>query len=179
MKIYNVRTNINEYQYLEHKFDANDTSMQLHDADILCRCQHITESLTPPEVISTRPKLKRPEFWNFAPFFTFAVSPASLEKVRHFLEEAGELLPLPYQSQVFSVLNVLRCVDYQVFPELAPGRLHQAKAEGNIPHSIFRDLNRVKLYVSETDGNPATEFKAYVEHAGMTGLIFRQVWDST
>jgi hypothetical protein len=42
---------------------------------------------------------------------SFAMPPESVDKVRPFLDECGELLPLPFKSEKFSVLNVLRTVD--------------------------------------------------------------------
>lgn len=182
MKIYRIEYDADNYQHLEQDFDeTTDFAImdeRLEKWESLSRCQSLTKPLTPPEVLSPRPKLNTPDFWYFSPYHTFAMSPASLEKVLPFLEEAGELLPIPYRSEIFSALNVLVCVDYQVFPEDTAGRLHQEHAAGSIPSGIFRDSKGVYLYVSELTGTSTNEFKAYVENEEMTGLIFRQVWDS-
>ncbi len=103
---------------------------------------------------------------------------ASVEKVRYFMEDAGELLPVPYKTDTFDVLNVLRCVNFRVSSEKVPGHLRQESMEGKIPTSIFRDTDRVYLYIAERIGDPDREFKAFVEREKMTGLSFREVWNS-
>ena len=122
--------------------------------------------------------MEQPDLWFFAPRRAIAVSTVNLGRLQPFLEEAGQLLPLSYKSEVFSVLNVLKCVNYEIFPEKTPGRLHQEMAAKNIPSGIFRSVDRTYFYVSETTGDPANEFKAFVEQEGMTGLGFLEVWNS-
>ena len=174
MKVYEVRSDADNYQFLSQLSDkAMDVHQRIENRRKLSHCKPVTEPLTPPDVYSQQPKLKRGDFWGFAPYSTFAVMPNSISKVRMFLEEAGELLPVLYKTEVFSVFNVLKCVDC-VDPETeALGIIHRSCIANRVPSGIFRDLKGVHMFVSEFTGDPATEFKAYVEHEKMTGLIFR------
>lgn len=182
MKIYRVNCLLDDYQSLEQDYEEPQNQEEsvafLERGRLLHRGQPVTEPLTPPEVFSRRPKLPRPDFWMFQNYGALAMPPGAVEKVRNFLEEAGELLPLPYKSETFSVLNVLRCVEYEIFPEKTPGRLLLEQASGTIPLGLFRAIDRTYLYASEEVGNPDTEFKAFVEREKMTGLKFREVWNS-
>lgn len=182
MKIYRVNCLLDDYQSLEQDYKEPQSQEEgvafLKRGDILRRGQPVFEPLTPPEVFSRRPKLPRPDFWYFQNYSALAMPPVTVEKARRFLEEAGELLPLPYKSDTFSVLNVLRCVEYEIFPEKTPGRLLLEQASGTIPLGLFRAIDRTYLYASEAVGNPDTEFKAFVERENMTGLRFHEVWNS-
>jgi len=178
MKIYWVQTDVDNYCDLSQDLGMYDFLVAHDRRRSLSRCQPVTYSLTPPDVYIEHPKLKRGDFWSFSPFSTFAMPAISVEKVKPFLEEAGELIALPYKAERFSVLNVLKCVDC-VDPETeALGILNRSYVADRVQHGIFRDPNGVYMFVSEFTGDPATEFKACVEHENMTGLIFREVWSS-
>lgn len=178
MKVYQVKADIDNYCSLSQDLGGFEPLLRLEKWSSLSKCHTVTEPLTPPEVYVDRPKLRRGDFWAFSPFHTFALPPASVEKVRSFLEEAGELLPLPYKTEVFSIFNVLKCVDC-VDPETeALGILNRSYIAAQIPCGIFRDPQGVYMFVSEFTGDPATEFKAYVDRERMTGLIFREVWNN-
>ncbi len=178
MKVYQVKADIDNYCSLSQDFGTLDFLVSHERRQSLSRCQPATQPLTPPEVYIDRPKLKRGDFWSFSPFHTFAMPVASAEKVRLFLEVAGEVLSLPYKAEMFSVLNVLKCADC-VDPETEElGILHRSYIADRVPPGIFRDPNGVYMFVSESTGDSTTEFKAYVEHEKMTGLIFREVWNS-
>ena len=178
MKIYWINTDVDNYCCLSQDFGTLDFLVSHERQQRLSICQPATQPLTPPEVYIERPKLKRGDFWSFSPFHTFALPSTSVGKVRVFLEDAGELLALPYKEEVFSVLNVLKCADC-VDPETeALGILHRSYIADRVPSGIFRDPNGVYMFVSELTGDPTAEFKAYVEHEKMTGLIFREVWNS-
>lgn len=182
MKIYRIECLIDSYQHLQQdgvmSDDPEDFNAAFTSRQILSRCQPAAGLFTPPVMYSPRPKLPRPDFWKYGLYFTFALPEASADKARRFLEDAGELLPVPYKAETFSVLNVLKCVDYWVFSEKVPGHLRQESLDGKIPDSIFRDSDRVYLHVAEKTGDPDTEFKAFVEREMMTGLRFREVWNS-
>jgi len=182
MKIYRIDFDFGSYQSFDQHFEDTSTAQELdeklHKISVLTHCRSVAGIWTPPEVYSARPKLKRPDFWKFSLYNTFAMSSITIRKVQHFVEKSGELLPFRYKGEAFHVLNVLEYANYRIFSENVPGHLHQENIEGKIPTSIFRDTDRVYLYVAERTGNPATEFKAYVESEQMTGLTFHKTWDS-
>lgn len=182
MKIYRIEFDVGNYQHFDQPFDEVSTAQEMDEKlskiSTLTRCQSVVETWMLPEVFSPRPKLKRPDFWKFSLYNTFSVSSVTAQKVEHFLKESGEILPFRFKSEAFSVLNVLKCVNYRVFSENVPGHLRQENIEGKIPTSIFRDTDRIYLYVAERTCDPATEFKAYVEAEQLTGLTFHKTWDS-
>ena len=63
-----------------------------------------------PEFEIFRPKRRVGNFYNFDGGFLIA-DPKASEALRSLLEMAGELLPLPYEEEVYTVLNVTRYVD--------------------------------------------------------------------
>ncbi len=178
MKVFLIQSDVDHYQHLEQDLDHMDFATKFTRLGMLNRCQPVSAPLTPPEVYSVYVKLKRGDFWELAGYSTFALPAASIEKVRPLLEAAGELLPLPYGDQVFGVLNVLNwsdCVDDET---KALGQPYRKYVAGRVPYTIFREPNSSYLLVAERTGDPETEFKACIEHRKMTGLSFRELWDS-
>jgi len=119
------------------------------------------------------------------------VSPSAVERVRPFFKRAGELLPLWFDGEEYTLLNVTECVD----------ALDDSKTEwlraGDNNHKVeicryafnpnkFTDSSIFKIPETcsgsaltwEKDGDPKTEFKAFVEENGLTGLLFRELWNS-
>src|SRR4051794_31748731 len=58
----------------------------------------------PPRMHCNKPLLKRPDFWYVTPGALVAGASA-IEAVRTPFEMAGELLDLPYQNEILTVLN--------------------------------------------------------------------------
>ena len=176
MKVYWVQTDVDNYCRLAQNLSSYPFLVANERHRGLCSCRPVTNALTPPDVYVEYPKLPRGDFWSFAPFSTFAMPSNTVEKVRSFLEDAGELLTVPYKTEIFTVLNVLKCADCVDPQTEALGILHRSYIASRVPSGIFRDPNGVYMFVSEFTGDPATEFKAFVEDQKMTGLIFREVW---
>ena len=186
MKIYRVRADVNRYQYFLPK-DMNTWQTGMLNFDGSSK----EGEWNPPEVYSPYPKRKRGDFWNVSSG-AFAVTPEATNKVRQFLEIAGEMLLLPYQDQQFAVSNVLECVDClnrdqtewgvvtddgQKFSPIKyvfyPNRITDAARYG-----LFKipETSLAETFVFEDSENPQTEFKAFVDSERMTGLLFDEVW---
>lgn len=103
MKVYRLRNDVNHYQYFLPEEDYDPLSL-------LMDCSPRLETWVPPGVFIYEPLHKPGAMYNFgasAPIF----SPHATEILRDFLEMAGELLPLPYEGEIYTLLNVTECIN--------------------------------------------------------------------
>lgn len=178
MKIFRVSPDVNNFQ-----------SLLLEDESLYDQMRFICKPKLPiwepPAVFSDAPLLAVGDFWDFCSG-AFAIVPCALEWLRDIVTPVGELLPLPYEGQMFIVLNVLPAVDCldrmrskfrrkNCFFDIAEYTFFSNR----LPQiSIFKIPETIsEIYAVERTGDPKTEFKAAVEHHGLTGLIFKQIWE--
>lgn len=95
-----------------------------------------------------------------------------------------ELLPLPFENEMFwlvNVINVIDCLDTErsvfsggsLVPDYLAFHPHLVKC------TLFKlPQQTLGIYVPEYTGDPKTEFKAAVEHAGLKGIKFDLLWES-
>jgi hypothetical protein len=133
-----------------------------------------------------QPKLRVGNFWDITPGFLVADDKAAAH-VEEFFEMAGEVLPLPFEGRVFSLLNVtqcLNCLNHEASqwrePAARTGRplkyvFHPRRMD---EAGLFKipETQRAEVLFLEREGDPETEFKAAVESHGFTGLIFEELW---
>jgi hypothetical protein len=109
----------------------------------------------------------------------FGLDVLASEKLGPMLDNYGEMLPLQYEEQPVKLFHITRIVDC----------LDKSLSDGIFKFAFFKDRlidanlfkiaqRRVSSFTVERTGDPKTEFKAAVEHYGLTGLIFLPVWDS-
>lgn len=103
MKVYRIVTDVDKYQYFltQNEKDA---------LDLLTDCKPRAMSWKPPSVFVYEPLHKAGDFYSFSTC-TLITNPEATEKLRTFLEMAGELLPLPFESEVYTLLNVTECIN--------------------------------------------------------------------
>lgn len=104
MKVYRFENDINHFQSFLPAADEEDGSI------FTTECIPLAETWKPPEVYIDMPKLKAGDLYNTqgcSPIFR----PSAMKKLQEYLEMAGELLPLPYKSEVYTLLNVTECID--------------------------------------------------------------------
>jgi len=114
----------------------------------------------------------------------FALDPVAKKKLSPLIARYGELLPLVCEPALtlFHVTRIVDCLDrsqsdrfgWNRFAFLAT-KLTDASVFKTAPIEGQTNLLNFAL---EQSGDPTTEFKAAVEHHGLTGLVFRLVWDS-
>jgi len=104
------------------------------------------------------------------------------EVVRTFFEMAGELLPIFYDGEEYTLLNVLECVNAldnkrtEKTTWITKYYFHSSRFSES---SIFKiPEETVSVLSLERDGCPECEFKACVEANGLTELIFEELWNS-
>jgi hypothetical protein len=142
----------------------------------------------PIQLHVSMPLLPHPDFYNFGTG-TFVCTTKAAELAGEPLGMCGELLPVKVEREkgsffIYSVTNCINAVDYSkskwerllnkkclVKPAFVADRLGEL--------SIFKipeDFG-LKIYCLERTGNPDDgEFKAVVEHCGLTGLHFELIW---
>jgi len=177
MRVFRVDNDVNHYQYFLPEKEE--------DALALCMdCTPRAGAWSPPNVYIYRPKHKRGDFYQFANA-ALITSPRATEMLHTHLVEAGELLPVPYEGQVFTLLNVLACADCldreRSIPR--PGSyesfVFRPDAVAQLQSTVFKipETCRADLLVVEGLRAPEAEFRAVVEATGLRGLVFELLWE--
>ncbi|MGE5265212.1 MAG: hypothetical protein ACM3S0_17675 [Acidobacteriota bacterium] len=103
---------------------------------------------------------------------------------------AGELLPLPYEGEEYTVRNVLECINCldQKKTEWVYGQTTGERIEikkyafhrNRFSESrIFKipETSKAEVLVVEWKEDSSDEFKYAVEEAGLRGLLFQTIWE--
>lgn len=185
MKVYEVEPDVDRFQtFLPEERYRNSAADDFFDATPLAN------KWPRPEVYVLHPKLKVGDFFGFLSPGTIVATPEAYQKVEFFFDVAGEALPLIYKGREYALLNVLECIDivdqeraeWLLIPEGEKAMLTKYAFHENrfTRSSLFKvpETCRGALLTYERSGDPEEEFKAFVEHNKMTGLLFREVWSS-
>lgn len=135
------------------------------------------------------PRLPRPDFYDFGTG-VFVCSAKAAKLAGEPLGMCGELLPVKVQREkgnffIYNVTNCINAVDQRKsqWETLLPGKRQLVKP-AFVPDrlgelSIFKVVEDfgTNIYCLERSGNSDDgEFKAVVEHFGLTGLRFELIW---
>jgi hypothetical protein len=182
MKVYRLKNDVNHYQYFLPA-DRGDLMA------LATNCRPRAATWSPPEVFVYMPLLEAGDFYQFG-VGTLIASPRATEVLRGFFQESGELLPLPFEGQEYTVHNItlcINCLDQQrstwlktaegerIYPTeyvFHPDRFADS-ALFKIPETHLREV-----LVVEGLRDPEDEFRAVVERAGLKGLIFQEIWSN-
>ncbi len=180
IRIYDVSTDVNRFQYL-----LPDASTFTTVFDGSSRAK----TWTPPSVFSLKPTREEPDFMDFGMGgngAVWAIRPEAFQcapELHHYLYAAGELLPLNYNGRNFQLLNVTEVLN-ALDTERTTWDYYDDGTRADIEKPAFRSdrlseqLFKIpetalsKIYCWEDTLNTADEFKAYVERHGLTGLTF-------
>ncbi len=176
MKVFRIRMDVDRYQ----SFLPVDTKCKaLHNTDGSPR----SKDWSPPPVFVYSPKLKAGSFYNGNNAILIANQKAT-SALRYLFEMAGDLLPLPYKGEMYTLLNVTNCIDCLDQNEtrwiIAPngarlGIQHYVfRADRLSPSPIFKipKERRTSLFVVEGLVEPEQEFREIVRREELKGLIF-------
>jgi hypothetical protein len=182
MNVYKLRLDSNNYQ----RFLPEDEGIRKTER-LTMDCTRKLPGWISPSVYVPNPRLKRGAFLHLCSG-AFVTDKNATEKLRDLLEMAGELLPIDYQNERYSLLNVTECMDClnHECTEWVLGKSTGAKIDikryafkaDRMPESsIFKIPNRLaSIYVTEGRYDPEDEFKARVEQINLNGLLFEEVW---
>ena len=188
LRIYRINADVNHFQDL--LFDGQvykSYADQLQVMEMLNLNGRPKRFWIPPTVFCLEPLLEEPDFWSAGGTGGFAATERALDLVRPHFERAGQLLELPYDKQILTVLNVtecINCVDEAKSIWSRGERHHTLRQPYFIPRhlvvsSVFKiPQNLTTIYCYEATGDPEDEFKACVELNQLRGLIFTEVWNS-
>ena len=103
MKVFRLNNDVNRYQYFltENESDA---------MKLISNCAPSKATWLPPPVFVYKPRHQEGDFYNFYSG-TPILTPRATELLRDYLEMSGELLPLPYKSEIFTLLNITECIN--------------------------------------------------------------------
>jgi hypothetical protein len=184
MTIFSVQPNSNDYQSMCVMTSNSD----MHDY-LRFDCQRRESNWKPPTIYIPNSKLKRGDF------FQFEGASGSLicnERTRRhddmvrLLETSGELLPLPYEGEMYYVINVLNCrncldrenSDWGPFNPQKTGLpkkcvFDPARLAGV---SLFKIPETSRIFCAEGLAEPRRDFKRVYGRLGLSGLNFVKLW---
>lgn len=185
-RVFQIRFDVSRYQSL--LVDGDDGVFRrwkpMLELDGRPRAAH----WAPPPVYSDQPLLERPDFWQLIGCPTgIVVHPSILEIVGPLLLSAGELLPLPYREMMFRLCNVTKvydCLDASASLRDADDVItgfvfYEHRLPDEQLFKIADDHYRmVQLLTIERGPGHETNFKSFVEQQGLSGLVFRELWNS-
>jgi hypothetical protein len=145
------------------------------------------ESWKAPEVFVYMPRFKRGDFFQFRSNHMIT-SPHATEVLRSFLEMSGELLPLPYKDEEYTLLNVTECIDC-LDQDKSEWLLNKDTGERIYPlkyvfrpewfteSALFKIPETCKGEVLLVEGmrDAYSEFRAVVERNGLKGMLFDEL----
>ena len=185
MKIYKIGNDVSKYQYL-----LTDDKEFRKKGGMIMDCQPKLETWASPECYVYKPKHRRGNFLGFGMTsggFALDAQTRWHDEVSGMLEMSGELLPLPHEGEMLYVLNVLECVnalDAERSTFDPPDRklglpqtyvFHRQRVP-ETPLFKIPETHTTEILCAEDYCDEDMEFKRAYERAGMTGLIFREVW---
>jgi hypothetical protein len=184
MKIYQVKVDVNKYQY----FLPSDEEIWKTDR-LTFDCSPKLAEWTPPEVYVYEPKHRPGNFLSFLMGGALVCDPEATEALLDLLEMSGELLPLPYGGRTYHVLNVTECfnaideerTDWIIGEEtkVRIGIRRYAFHRNRLPEvPLFKipETCRGEILTVEGMKDPDDEFKPRVERLGLKGLVFKEIW---
>ena len=183
MKVFRIRLNSNKYQSF---LPVDDKVWQ---SELLTMdCQEKQQDWTAPSVYIDNPKLIKGNFFDFCSG-AFVVDSIAHDVLQEVLEWAGEILPLPHKDELFHLVNVRECVNCldELNTKWVIGKTTGAKirieqyeflANRFSESTLFKIPETAKGEMLTVTGikDPEDEFKTIVERAGLTGIIFEELW---
>lgn len=184
MRVYRIKHDFNFQYFLPEDQSVWQTDLLIMD------CRSKGKNWTSPKVFSYEPLLKAGDFWKLGAGMLIT-TPKATDILLTFLEMAGELLPLFYQGQTFTILNVTECINCLddtntkwVYGETTGAKIRIEKyafyPDRFSESTIFKipETHKGEILVVEGLKDPEDEFKYTVENAGLQGIIFEQIWES-
>lgn len=182
MKVYSLRLDSNNYQrFLLEEAEVRKSAL------LTMNCTRKLKDWVPPEIRVPNPTLAKGNFFHLTSG-ALVIDGTATEALRDVLEMAGELLPLKYKGEDYTLLNITECMDCldHERTEWVLGKTTGAKIDIKrhvfnpdrmSESSIFKIPQRLAtMYVVAGRVDPEDEFKFRVEQNHLKGLLFEEVW---
>lgn len=183
MKVYRVQNDVNRYQYFLPQYEEDWDRLVMDGTPK-------SDIWTPPPVYVYKPRHKSGDFYQFGAGMLIT-NPQATEVLRTHLEMAGELLPLPFEGQIFNVLNVTECINCLDQDKTQWTYGESGKTRVEITEYVFHpnrfsesplfkipETCRGEVLLVEGLYDPEDEFRYVVEQHGLEGLVFEELWSS-
>lgn len=176
-EIYLIKTDADTYQYFLPE-DIEEISK------LSTNCKSKKDIWLPPSVFIYEPFLEKGDFYQ-AGFDYLISSPRATAILRNHFEMAGEVLPLPYNDEIYSFVNILRCYDClnkdetiwkpSLLPEKYVFKVNRLPYPGlfKIPETHTGEI----LVLVDTSAPASDNFKATIERNNIRGLVFDKLWE--
>ena len=174
MKVFKISRDY-RYQYFLPEDDHNHVLSSLDATPRLA-------NWNPPAVFVYEPKLMVGNFYNTG--VNLIADQRATDALRPLFEMAGELLPLDYKGQRFTVLNVMVCVDcldhdkseWRIGPSGSRSLVKPVFSPELLPPSpIFKIHDTIATFLTEGLLAPDQEFREIVRREGLKGLKFEEI----
>jgi hypothetical protein len=182
LNVFSVRVDVNRYQYFLPERDEDTWTLYMDGTPK-------ANVWVPPPVYILYPKHIADDFYNFNRSVLIA-SPRATEALRDHFTAAGELLSLPYQDDVFTLLNVTQRINVLdedrtewIYGDTTGVRIgikkHVFHANRFVETTLFKmQWGRYgEVFVLEGANDLSMEFRDAVGGAGLKGLIFSEIWN--
>jgi hypothetical protein len=179
-KVFRMSLDGDKYQFFTTDSLEDERKLRLDGSSI-------ADTWTPPPVFILYPKHRAGAFYNSNPSNLIA-TPQAVELLYSHFSFSGELLPLPYKGQTFTLLNVTQCIDvldhdrteFRIAPSgLAVGIERFAfHANRFVETSLFKipEFKGGEIFVLEGANDFHLEFREAVSAYGLEGLRFTEIW---
>jgi hypothetical protein len=190
MRVFSVRANVDLQTFFPYDPDDPRDTKTLTNGMFPLDCTPRSAQWTPLPLYAQNQKSKRGNFiflWSG----NIAADSRACKALRPVFDRTCEFLPmLPYDGEVFHVMNVLECVDcldnektkWQV--DQKTGRRLQIEEYSFVPErfaesTLFKLPKRRVLLTVTGLKDLKYDFKSIVEREGLTGLEFEELWSDT
>ena len=180
--VYRIKNDIDQFQYFLTKKKDEYNRLNMDGTPKF-------KNWSPPSVYIYRPKHQKGDFYNTSSGSLIS-NPGATEILRPQYKAAGELLPLPYKQEIYTILNVtacINCLDQErtkwIYSKATNTRLMIEKYafhSDRFTSNIFKIPETCMSEVLVVEGLKSTkdEFRYIVESNRLRGLIFEKIWES-
>ena len=184
IRVFRITTDVDRFQYFLTENRGDEELLEMDGTPG-------AEKWSPPPVFIYMPKHEPGDFFNFGGGILIS-SPMATEALRYHLQMAGELLPLPYAGETYTLLNVTECIECldQERTKWQIGRT-TGKRVGIRRYSFYPDrfsesdifkiphTSKAEILYVEGLKDQEDSFRYAVEAAGLRGLRFEEVWSQS
>lgn len=183
MKIYKVTSDVNEYQWIMPKDEADLFSYLSFD------CVSKEQKWEAREMYIFNPKKKKGNFFSLGGIGALVFDKTALDAMLTLFEMAGEILPLRLDNEILYALNILECTNaldqehtkWSYYNNGARGRILNYAFHKNrlTESSIFKipETSKAEIltYAGIKDANDEF-YHLYTKH-NLQGLVFEEIYN--
>jgi hypothetical protein len=176
LKVFRLHNDVNRFQYFlpenEDDYDRLETDGS-----------HKPKGWKAPPMYILKPRHIKGDFFNYTSEWLI-MSARAREALGEFLEMSGQLFPLRYKGETFTMLNVTECIDCldpkktKFYEDGAPKK-YAFDAKRFVTSPLFKipETAGGEILLVEGLRDPDEEFRKVVETRQLQGLQFELLWE--